>query len=197
MTFGGESLSSSLGRKRRVAAKGWGGRCIGQVFGQPLAECEIFFGRTRLEVRSGRRAKFWIDVWWGEVALKDHYPVCFSFAQRCLSWRLMDERYLSWLNIWCESSKKVVGHWLPRFKRRFQNSKIGSWHQWRPFCCKTWGQVGLKAVPLFFFLPQGTQFHSPLENIWTSNAPKMCLFVWEVTWVKFLLWISLWRGDNL
>ncbi|RVW50828.1 hypothetical protein CK203_076855 [Vitis vinifera] len=49
MTFGGESLSSSLGRKRRVAAKGWGGRRIGQVFGQPLAECEIFFGRTRLE----------------------------------------------------------------------------------------------------------------------------------------------------
>lgn len=63
MTFGEESLSSSLGRKRRVAAKGWGGRCIGQVFGQPLAECEIFFGRTRFEVRSGRRAKFWIDVW--------------------------------------------------------------------------------------------------------------------------------------
>jgi hypothetical protein len=40
-----------------------------------------FYSRTKFEVGDGSKVKFWHDLWCGDRALKDAYPVLFGIAR--------------------------------------------------------------------------------------------------------------------
>jgi hypothetical protein len=49
------------------------GRILGGVGGK-------FYSHTRFEVGDGSKVRFWHDLWCGDMALKDVFPVLFGIA---------------------------------------------------------------------------------------------------------------------
>jgi len=73
----GGVLVSFLGRM------GWGlWKNIRRVWGK-------FYNHTRFEVDNGSKVRFWHDLWCGDMALRDVFPVLFCIA-RARDWNFLE-----------------------------------------------------------------------------------------------------------
>ncbi|RVW46790.1 Homeobox-DDT domain protein RLT2 [Vitis vinifera] len=99
----------------RGGRRGWASREVRESYGvgfwkEIRKEGALMQNKVVFSVGSGRRVKFWKDIWWGNFALCNSFPSLYAIASSKEAW--VEE-------FWDTSG--VEGVWSPRFSKPFND----------------------------------------------------------------------------
>ncbi|RVW53935.1 hypothetical protein CK203_073000 [Vitis vinifera] len=184
-----------ISRKFGEEEGGWGSRDVRESYGvgfwkEIRKEGALMQNKVVFSVGSGRRVKFWKDLWWGSFALCNSFPSLYAIASSKEAW--VEE-------FWDTSG--VEGVWSPRFSRPFNDWEVEEVER----LLLTIRGAGLNPLmedrmmwnvtsngifsvkSLYNDLSSRRAGPFPHGLIWSPSVPsKVSFFTWEASWGKVL-----------
>ncbi|RVX19759.1 Transposon TX1 uncharacterized 149 kDa protein [Vitis vinifera] len=184
-----------ISRKFGEEEGGWGSRDVRESYGvgfwkEIRKEGALMQNKVVFSVGSGRRVKFWKDLWWGNFALCNSFPSLYAIASSKEAW--VEE-------FWDTSG--VEGVWSPRFSRPFNDWEVEEVER----LLLTIRGAGLNPLmedrmmwnvtsngifsvkSLYNDLSSRRAGPFPHGLIWSPSVPsKVSFFTWEASWGKVL-----------
>ncbi|RVW24487.1 putative ribonuclease H protein [Vitis vinifera] len=151
---------------------------------------ENFRSHSRFIIGDGTRVKFWKDLWCGNQALEEAFPILFNLSVNKDGWVA---------EAWEE--EEVGGSWGPRFNRHLNDWEVG---EVESLLCKLhpltirrgvedlfrWkeNKNGSFSIKSFYsLLSRDTKPPFPARTIWTPWVPiRASFFGWEAAWNRLL-----------
>ena len=179
----------------RVLNGGWWTRQVQGSYGCGLCKgimlgWDQFFKHLRFTVGRGDRVRLWHDCWYGDLALKDVFPVLFecashkdAFLNEVMVWQngivLWNVTFMRNFNDWeMDSVVEILN--LIESKAPVQEVADGSWWHLRKN-----GRFDIRSF--YDALRDSPHVTFPWKSIWRTKAPgRVRFFVWLAAWNKIL-----------
>ncbi|KAG2699994.1 hypothetical protein I3760_07G213400 [Carya illinoinensis] len=163
--------------------RSWGGWCTREgngpigvgIWRRIRRGWRAFANHTSLVVGEGTRIKFWNDIWCGEVALKDSFPLAF---------RVASDQEAAVADLMTLSGDQV--QWNVTFTRAAQDWEIDNFEAFFHLLYSK-KPNGLQVDTLWWIPTASPNSQFPWRRLWRNKAPpKALFFIWTAALGKIL-----------